>query len=97
MITPASVLKRAKPDGTIQSIAGEDWARINPLLCPQCGQQFYGWCKIGTEQDKAVIDKNLPGDASARQTCGHPDCWHYEDEHQFRRRLRAAAGFAKEA
>ena len=96
MKTPAVVLKFAVPDGTIQVIKGVDWARINPLLCPQCGQQFYGWCPIDKANPKAIVDKNAPGDMSARQTCGHPDCWHYEDEHQFRRRLQDV-GTHKEA
>lgn len=76
-----------KPDGTIQSIAGHDFARTHPKTCPWCMNTFWTWMRVGALlQPYAVDQEPQPGDkVQARETCYHHLCLKAEWEHQARR------------
>lgn len=75
----------ATPDPTVKTIAGRDWARILAKRCPVCGDVFYAYQPLDVVMEPYRVDRDpvLRTQPAQRETCGHPRCWHTEQEYQF--------------
>lgn len=87
----------AKTDGTVEVHNGKEWARIHPKKCPHCGSVFYAWKPLEGEWEAPHrYDPEPRIGGPNRETCGDPECWRIEDEHQFARLVEWREKRAKE-
>ena len=85
--------RKAVPDGTLVQDPwgprGQEVSRTLRKVCPWCESSFYTFQVFGQEKAPGQVDPMPPvvGDTvlGYRATCGSPDCWQLEQDHQLRR------------
>ena len=74
-------LKNSRPDNG-------DFELSRVKCCPQCGQSFTTYQRIGSDHAPMQCDPMPRYGFGNRETCGDPVCWDLEDVMQFNLRVQ---------